>query len=237
MPVVCNFFLRPVLNGVLFFALIAANAGVLAAESAGGETRPLTERQVDERAELYISAVEDRDFDLWYELLSPLHPAAAELNEDYFLEQVGSVESLSVQEVDGGNVLLRIRYASGDRRESSLQMDPAGRIKYTPFCFKHPLYEIAAQLELLLNDQVTIMGATSSPATRAKAAYILGEMGVPLFGYDPYSTDPNERLEAAKKILKWLGENGQLYDKGEPECPLPPDDLDALVSRLQKASQ
>lgn len=234
-----KYFLRLVQTGALLFALILVCAGVPAsAEDAdGASTRKMTERQIGKLCEPYITAIEEKNFEDWYELLSPRHSTAPELNEEYFLEQVQDVKSLSIQKIDGFNVQLRIRYASGERGTGSLQIDPTGQIKYTPFCFKHPLYEVCAQLELLLSDQDTIMGATSSPASRAAAAYTLKSMDIPLFDYDPYASSRHERLMIAQKILGWLKENGPEYDTTEPKSFLPPDDFNTLIDRLHRAAR
>jgi hypothetical protein len=216
--------------------IMRIGAPVLAEDLTSEPQSNITERQVDKLAELYNRAVERRDFEAWRELLSPLYPWSPKLNTLYFAEQMRGVESLSAQDIDGMNVRLRIRYASGNRETGLLQLDPQGRIKYTPFCFKHPLYRIGSLLEVLLKDQTTLMGATSSSASRINAANKLASMNIPLFSYDPFEPSIFKRRTTALKILNWLEENGREYDTTEPKLFLPAEEFDALIARLKRAA-
>jgi len=193
--------------------------------------------EVRKLADQYIRAVKNQDVAAWNELLAPLHSDDLERNKENFLEQTETIKSLSIETIDGLNVVLRIQYLFGLSGTGSLQIGPAGGIKYTPLCFQHPLYAVCTELELLLDDQMSLFGASSSSVSRMETASRLESQGIPLFDYDPFAPTTAERRAAARKILEWLQENGAQYDTAHPELFLPPQEFNSLIERLQKAAK
>jgi hypothetical protein len=219
---------------LLMLLILLAHSPTQAAETS---TEEMTKRQINNLAERYISAIEEHDFEAWSELLSPLHPEGAELDETAFLKRTETIKSLSFDIIDGHNVTLQIKYISGGRSLGTLQIHPSGYIKYTPLFVKHPLYAVCEKLEVLLDDRDTFFGSTSSPASREAAASALEEMSIPLFNYDPLAPTKEERREAAKKTLEWLQKNGPTYDSDEPNVCLPPEEFTALMKQLTRAAK
>jgi hypothetical protein len=197
----------------------------------------LSKSDISKLANQYIRTVEKRDFAAWRELLAPLHQRAEELNEEFFLDQTQGIKSLSIGKIDGLNVELKIKTFSGILSSGILQLEPAGRIKYTPFCFRHPLYTVCAELQPLLDDRQTLMGSTTSPNSRQDTVYVLECLRIPMFDYDPLATDTEDRRADARKILEWLEENGAQYDATGPKVPIPPSEFDRLMDRLRTAAE
>jgi hypothetical protein len=218
---------------LILLILLAHNPTRAAAASDAPMSKTLTRKLTGQ----YIRAIEEHDFEAWSELLSPLHPDIAELDEEAFLKQTETIKSLSFKTIDGPNVELQIKYDAGHQRSGTLQIHPSGYIKYTPLFVKHPLYAVCEKLEVLLDDRDTFFGSTSSPGSREAAASALEEMSIPLFNYDPLAPTKEERREAAKKTLEWLQKNGPTYDSDEPNVCLPPEEFTALMKRLTRTAK
>ncbi len=210
-----------------------ASAEVPAVSSEQG----ISKKEIIKMVDQYVTAVEDENFKTWNELLAPLHTDSPLLTPTNFMEEASMVESLSIEQIDGLNASLKIQYHDGREQVGSLQIHASGHIKYTPFVFKHPVSRACSMVQTLLNDHITMMGATSSEASRTEIVWELDAMEIPLCDYDPQNPFNEARRAAAKKILKWLEENGQEFDNTEPKIFITPDEFARCIEEARSAAQ
>jgi len=220
---------------VLAGLLLLAATRVFADGSERIPQKKLSRKKVAELADLYVSAVEDRDFETWRTLLHPLHTDSPLLTRSHFKEEALKIDSLSVKKIDGMTAALEIEYQNGREVRGFLQITPSGHIKYTPVVFLHPVRRAAELVQILLNDFVTIMGANSSAALRTQVVKELDALGVPLLKYDPLASSDIERRTAAREILDWLEVNGETYDNTEPFILIETEEFEQSINKALSA--
>lgn len=204
---------------------------------AGPPETQLSRKEIVRLVEQYVDAIENRDFDTWRELLSPMHAGSAQLNREHFTAAASSVQSLSDKRMDGLTATLEIEYHDGSEEAGYLQMDPSGRIKYTPLVFRHPVRRACSLVKILLSDQVTLLGSTTSEIERLEAVWELSKLSVPLCGYNPLARSLEDRRDAAAEILYWLEENGKTFDNTKPFIPIVPDEFIRCIDDARPASR
>jgi len=203
----------------------------------GSSEKTISKKEIIKLVDQYVTAVEDENFEAWNELLTPLHTDSPLLTPTNFLTEASMIQDLSVEQIDGLNAALKIQYYDGREQIGSLQIHDSGHIKYTPFVFKHPVSRACSQVQILLNDYMTMLGSTSSEASRMEIVWELDAMGIPLCDYDPLTPFNEARRAAAKKILKWLEENGQEFDNTEPKIFITPDEFTRCIEEARSTAQ
>ena len=197
----------------------------------------ISRKEIIELVDRYVDAIKKRDFDSWRKLLSPMHAGSARLRRANFMAEASAVHSLSDKRINGLTATLEIEYNDGREETGYLQIDASGRIKYTPFVFRHPVRRACSLVKILLNDQVTLLGSTSSEISRLEAVWELSKLGVPLCGYDPLNPYLEDRREAAAEIFRWLEENGETFDNTEPFIPIVPDEFIRCIKDARPVSR
>ncbi len=187
----------------------------------------LKSSDVKDIAEQYVQAIENKDFNKW----SSLMLKTGDLKEEAFKEMLDSAKFNSVELVDiektktGYNILLKFDpkvIVKGPSNSTSyistmssssywVQMLPDGKIKYD-ILIPHPIPFAMS----------TCVGATSQLKSKDKteSGSHLQDFGIPLFGYEPNSP-VKEQQKSLKKIIEWLLDEGEEWDRTDPQIPCP----------------
>lgn len=189
--------------------------------------KPMSSDEIRSLAKQYIKAFEDEDYETWKALLSPMHPGAALLKADSFKRRTSQFKEFRILGIDGYHVKLKIKYESGLQTEGWLLLHSSGHIKYTPSAFRHPVAVACLQLSFLLDENASM---------RNRATGLLKRCKIPLYEYDADAPSSNWTRNA-KKILKWLEDNGTSLDPSEPRVFLPQEAMDNLIEQSEQKLQ
>ena len=195
----------------------------------GAVSGQLTEKDVEKIAELYVKAWEERDYQLYFQLLAPMYSERL-LKEDEFKRHSESIKSMDIVRVAGLNVQIKINLPQSGKTGGWLQILPSGQIKYLPTYFEHPVKIMFLSTSHLLN---LTRADERSKKTRYYAYRRLKGRNIPLFGYTTDASQ-HDRKKSAEKILDWLIENGDTWDSTEPKVFLPEKQFKELVKKYKR---
>jgi hypothetical protein len=232
---IMNAFLQCSRNARYLFILLISlvYSPTQAADSNKISQQKISKRQITKLADQYIDAIKSEDVDAWKTLLTPLHADDTKLNEEAFLNETSRFKSITIEQVEGLDVELKIKHQDGSRSSGILQLNSSGHIKYTPFLFKHPVHEICTLLETLLRDETSLMGSSVNAATRYEIAGTLFDLKVPLCGYNPTDPSVDRRRDCVIEIIAWLTENGKTFDSTEPKVYLSPSEFSRCIEEIK----
>jgi uncharacterized short protein YbdD (DUF466 family) len=178
--------------------------------------KEMTDQEIRSIVQQYSDAWEADDYETWKSLMTPMHPGSPALTKARFQAQQTKLKDISIQEIDGRNIKVKLRYKEGSDREGWIQFHSSGHIKYTPLTFQHPVAFTLLNLPRLVHKEENLrtLGYNSFKWTK-----------VPLFDYAP-DRDEQENYESVKQILEWIRENGGDYDTTRPKISIPPEQLE-----------
>ena len=134
------------------------------------------------------------------------------------------VRSVKINDIDGNNISVTIRYkylGGGSSHETSgwIQLTNEGKIKYDPLLVKHPIPTAFFAVRMLIIETESVLLKTGRYADQPLIPYRtqLLNTGVPEF--DIGGLQLKQRLEKYKDILRWLIENGDTWDATDPKVP------------------
>lgn len=204
-------------NYILILIASLAFTSVVCAEK-------LKSSQVEEIATQYVQAIKNKDFSAWSKLMLNTRG----LNEDSFKERIGltAFNTVVIEDIDktktGFNIRLtfepQVVIISHENRTSlisqstfSVQMLPNGKIKYD-ILIPHPIpfamITCASSIYQLEKRNETESGSH------------LKDYGIPLFGYE-HNAPVKEQEKSVRKMLKWLLNDGEDWDRDDPKIPCP----------------
>ncbi len=185
--------------------------------------RHMTEKEIRVLAEQYIEAVEDKDFEAYKALLTPMHPGDPVLTKSTFEQRVDSINSMHILDIEGLCVNMRVRYKRGTQREGWLLINQSGHIKYTPLLFTHPIETALQNVSFLLRNRRDL---------RQTGVSYLSKTKIPMFSYDT-NGKRNDWEDSVEQIMEWIEENGGIHDITEPRVFYPEDALKEQITQAE----
>jgi len=173
--------------------------------------KEMMEQDVEAIAKAYIRSFEDKDFNDWVQLLSPMNPNASELTEKRFNYPAHNIKRMKIEEIDGLDVRISMRYQNNHEVDGWLQIHSSGHIKYGTCVIRHPVQGAIQSLRLLLAED---------DSWHNTGIHALKKAQIPLCGYED-DESKKKQVDAVDRILDWLVENGADHDPTEPKVAMP----------------
>ena len=150
------------------------------------------------------------------------------------------VDRVSIKEIDGNNVYVKISYTFGEKGpdqelEGWIQLTMDGKIKYDPILVRHPILSaFRATWSSIIEIEDAEQNRDSSSNSQPHIPYHtqLLNTGVPAFNLQGISR--NQRKEKYQDILRWLIKNGNTWDATEPKVPCPEKVFTGLVKSAEQ---